>query len=136
MRQQVVDRETAQNDFNRFVEAMDLRLDRETMDKNDRRDIDDDIDVIIWEIMYGILSVNDEGAIVLHSKKYDKDITFHEPSPAHMAAMDRQKEHQKMAQMYSLIPGVCDAPASVIKHQLTQHEFDSCSRIYSLFFVK
>ena len=135
MRDQVVDRTTAENDFNRFVEAMDLRLDRETMDQNERRDINEDIDVIIWEIMHGILTVNDDGALVLHPKKHDP-ITFHEPSASAMAAMDRLKEHQKIGQMYALIAGICDAAPSVIKHKLTGHEFDTCTRVYMLFFVK
>lgn len=135
MNEPLVDRETATADFDRFVEAMDLRLYRETMDQNERRDVNDDIDVLIWEIMHGILTVNDDGEIVLHPKKHDP-ITFRAPMASGMAAMDRLKEHQKIGQMYALVAEICDAPASAIKHRLTQHEFDTCVRIYGLFFVK
>lgn len=135
MRDIVVDKTTAENDFNRFVESMDLRLDRETMDQNERRDINEDVEVIIWEIMHGILSVDEDGKIVLHPKKHDP-ITFDTPMASTLAAMDRLKEHQKIGQTYAMIAGICDAPASAIKHKLTGHEYDSCQRIFNLFFAK
>jgi hypothetical protein len=130
-----VDRKTAETDFNRFKEAMRLRLDRETMDSNERRDVNDDVDIIIDEIMRGILSVDDDGRLVLHP--IDRDpITFSRPKAAALAAIDRQKEHQKIGQGFALASEFCDVAPSVLKHQLWQDEFDTVQRITGLFFVK
>ena len=75
-------KEVAEQDFNRFVEAMALEVDPTNMDEDDHKGFTQQKDRIIRAIMSGSLVVNDNGEPVFTPQRTnDADaITFHEPT--------------------------------------------------------
>ena len=85
-----IDRETAENEFDRWVEAMSLDLDQVDFDENDRRDIQIDKERIIRSIQKGKIEINDDGLIV-YTPEGGRPLTFHRPKGADLTVMDKKK---------------------------------------------
>jgi len=132
--EEIINKETAEAEFNRFKKAMRLRLDREGMDENEAKDVKEDIAVLVEEIMAGRLSINDEGQAVVHPEGKDP-LTFRKPSGRDVAVIDRKKEAHKVGQQFAIIGSLCDKAPSVIQ-QMDWDDIDICARIVGLFFVK
>jgi len=129
-----IDRPTAENEFNRFKEAMRLRLNREGMDENDRRDVNEDVEIIIGEIMAGRVSIDDDGRATLHLAEGDP-LTFNKPNGRAVAVIDKKKESHKVGQQYAVIGAITNTAPSVIAG-LDWADIDVCASIIGLFFVR
>lgn len=129
-----IDKETATAEFDRFKSSMRLRLDREGMDENDRRDVKDDIEILINEIMEGRLVIDDEGRPVYQPLEGEA-LTFKRPKGGQIAVIDKKKEAHKIAQLQAIIGALCDKPASQIA-AMDWADIDICAIIVGLFFVR
>lgn len=100
-----IDRESAERDFNRFVELMDLDLSPDGMDENDKDDLAKHKRVIIRSIMRGSLTVDDNGEIdyVPHRTDGIEKLHFYEPEGSFMVEMDRRKAGHDISKVHALI---------------------------------
>jgi hypothetical protein len=98
-----VDRETAENEFERWAEAMDLDLDFDGMDENERRDTESDRRLVIRAIQNGSVIIDEEGALLYTPRKrqLDQPIKFSEPSGAALLVMDKKKKHAEIGKLYA-----------------------------------
>lgn len=103
MRDEVVDKETALADFQRFVEVMDLDLDG--LDDEDKQDVAAHKDLIVDCIRYGKLIVNDNGEPVYtpQRSKNKEPLTFCEPDGAALMEMDRKKSFQDIGKQFAMM---------------------------------
>ena len=99
----IIDRETAALEFQKFVDTMDLDLDVDTMDNEDRKDFTKEKDKLIVAIQKGRLTINDRGEPTYTPQRSEnKDpITFYEPTGATLMAMDRKKRDADVTKMYA-----------------------------------
>jgi hypothetical protein len=101
-----VDRETAQQDFDRFVRFARLKLDR-VRNENDRRDIESDTQYFIEEIMDGRISVDDEGHVIVYTESENENLKeIHittRPKVSILRAMDKAHRDQGNAKWIAAI---------------------------------
>jgi len=129
-----VTREIAVEDFERFKDAMRLRLDREGMDENERKDVREDIEILTLEIMAGRAIVNENDQVVYYPEDCDP-LTFIKPKGGNVAVIDKKKDSQKVGQAYALIGAFTGVAPSKIG-AMDWADIDICMSIVSLFFVK
>ncbi len=113
---EIVAREVAENEFNRFCDDMDIDRDLSKMDEDDTKGFNDNKELIVNAIMDGRLVLNDDSEPV-YTPKRGKDsnpLTFREPTGATFMAMDRKKSGQDVGKMIALMdeitrsaPGAC-----------------------------
>lgn len=113
---EIVAREVAENEFNRFCDDMDIDRDLSKMDEDDTKGFNDNKELIVNAIMDGRLVLNDDSEPV-YTPKRGKDsnpLTFREPTGATFMAMDRKKSGQDVGKMIALMdeitrsaPGTC-----------------------------
>lgn len=98
-----VAKEVAEQEFERFIDAMDLDVDTAGMDEDDKKGFEQQKSRIIGAIQSGALVVNDDGEPVFTPQrtKDAEPITFHEPTGASLMAMDRKKKTEDIGKLYS-----------------------------------
>ncbi len=131
----VVVKEQAQADFDQFVEKMDLDLDTEDMDPEDRTQFEKQQKKILKEIMRGNLVINDNGEPVYTPHRTDgvtDPITFYEPNGAVLLMMDKKKAGQDVGKMYAIIGAMTHQNAAIFS-KLKGTDYKVCSAIASLF---
>ena len=106
-----VDKESANVEFDRFAESMDLDLDTNDMDSEDLTAFNKQKKKIVTAIQKGALMVNDNGEAVYtpqnpRSKRQDA-ITFHERTGASLMAMDGKKKNHDAVKMYAMMGDMC-----------------------------
>lgn len=103
----VIDKETAGVEFDRFTEMMDLDLDESLMDDEDLTAFKKQKNRIITGIQRGALIINDKGEAVYtpqnEKSKYKEPITFHERTGASLMAMDGTKKNYDVKKTYSVM---------------------------------
>jgi len=128
-----VDRETAERDFDRMVAAMRVMM-KSFGDENEQRDKEADREAIIYQIMLGNASVDDEGRLSYTTGEGDT-LTFKKPKGAAMAAIDRVKETKKVAQGYAILAELT-GKAPVFFVNLDQYDVNVCLAVMTLFLVQ
>lgn len=107
--------EVAEQEFDRFAEAMDLDLDPTSMDVSDLTQFHRQKKILLKELVLGSLIVNEEGEFVYTPKhkrsKYKEPITFYERDGAAMMAMDGKKTGHDVARMYAILSAMCKVPS-------------------------
>lgn len=101
----VIDRATAEAEFNRFVDLMDLDMTDAGTDPEEKADKEGARDKIVTSIMRGALVINDDGEPVFTPVRSGDvvPITFHEPTGASLMAMDRVKKNADIKKTYSVL---------------------------------
>lgn len=114
---QVIDKKTAEADFDRFVEAMDLDLDTTDMDAEDLTAFNKQKNKILQAIQRGHLVVNDKGEAEYTpcrpGSKHQEKITFHERTGASLMAMDGKKKNHEVAKTFAVMANMCRVHPSV-----------------------
>lgn len=108
---QTVDRETAEQEFVRFCDMMDLDLEAEDMTEDDRASFTRQRETILAAIESGHVSVDDEGQPTIHLKKPVGEmstLTLYEPTGSTFLARDKGK--QDVSKMYSMITDMAHVP--------------------------
>jgi len=112
-----IDRETAESEFDRFVDEMDLDLDTSQMDAEDLASFNKHKSKIIRAVERGSLIINENGeAVYTPSNKRSKSqdpITFHERTGASLMAMDGKKRGHEVAKTYAVMADMCKVHPSV-----------------------
>ena len=111
----MITQELAEQEFNRFVEAMDLDLDPSDMDAEDLAGFLKTKKRLIKAVMAGSLVFNDDGEAVYTpvnpKSKYQDPITFHERTGTSIMAMDGKKKGHDVAKMYAVMADLTRLPA-------------------------
>ena len=106
-----VAKEVAENEFDRFVESMDLDVDTSGMDAEDLTAFNKQKGRIIRAVQSGSLIFNDDGEAVYtpqhKNTKHKEPITFHERTGASLMAMDGKKKNHDVAKTYAVMADMC-----------------------------
>lgn len=128
-----VSKEVAEQEFQRFIDEMDIDADEAEMSEEDLKAFTVEKNKIIKAICKGSLVINDEGEPVYTPVKGDSGpITFHEPTGAALMAMDRRKKGEDVAKIYSLLAEVTKVDASTFA-KLPMRDLRVCTALGTLF---
>lgn len=114
--EQKVAHDVALDEFNRFCDSMDIDNNTDAMTEEDAKSFEEPKGVIIRAIMEGSLLINDDGEPEYTPKNSPKvgNLTFREPNGADYMAMDRKKEGQNIAKMWTLAESVTKSSPGTI----------------------
>lgn len=127
-------KEVAEQEFTRFVEAMDLDVNPVDMDAEDKKGFEQQKDRIISAIQSGALVINDDGEPVFTPQrtKGADAITFHEPTGASLMAMDRKKKTEDIGKLYASMGEITKTHASTFS-KMKMPDLKVCMAITTLF---
>ncbi len=127
-------KEVAEQEFNRFVDSMDLDVDPADMDEDDRKGFTQQKDRVIAAIQSGALVIKDSGEPVFTPQRTnDADaITFHEPTGASLMAMDRKKKTEDIGKLYAAMGDITKTHANVFS-KMKMADLKVCMAITTLF---
>jgi len=130
----VVAKEVADEEFTRFVDTMDLDVDLEDMDEEDKKAFSQQKNRIVSAIMSGVLVVNDNGEPVFTPKRVNdaKPITFYEPTGASLMAMDRKKKTEDIGKLYAAMGDITKTSAGVFS-KMKMSDLKICMAITTIF---
>ena len=104
-----IDAATAETEFYRFADEMDLDVDKDRMDDDDKIAFEDAKNKIIDAIMRGRLTINDIGEPIykldgdMAEKMGADELRFKEPTGADYMSMDGKSKNRDMAKMFLLM---------------------------------
>lgn len=101
-----VDEQTAQEEFERFAEMMDLDLSTDDMSDDDMKSLERQKKTVIEAIKSGHVTVDEEGQPTVHLKCPTdklKTVTLYEPTGSTLLARDTKKANQEVSKMFSMI---------------------------------
>jgi len=128
-----IDRETAENEFERWASAMKIKLDRTGLDENERRDIAEDKDQIIQCIMRGQIEINDNDLLVYHPEG-GRPLTFHRPRGSDLVVMDKKKKTADFGKINASLATITRTSEVTFAKMYTS-DLQMCQLIWSLFLV-
>jgi len=130
-----VDKATAESEFDRFVEMMDLDLDVAEMDVEDTTAFNKQKSKIIRAIQKGSLEINEGGEAVYTpanpKSKHSEAITFHERTGASLMAMDTKKKNHDIAKTYAVMGDMCNVHQNVFAG-LVGNDVKVCEALFAL----
>ena len=127
--------EQAENEFDSFVEKMDLDLNTDHMDAEDFTQFQKQKRRIVQAIENGHLIINDDGEPIYtphRTEGYTDAIHFYEPTGAVIMMMDKKKAGQDVAKMHAII-GAMTKQNAVVFSKLTGSDYKICTAIAALF---
>lgn len=100
-------REVAEAEFDRFCEAMDLDVDLDGMDQDDRKSLDDGKRRFIRAMLNGRLVVDEQGrAVYTPVLGNTAALTFHEHNGAALMETDKAKKNHDMKKSMFVLAGL------------------------------
>ena len=128
-----VDAETAADDFERFARAARIKMDR-VRNVNDRKDLEEDRQFFIEEVMDGRIVVDNEGIVTVKTDSEDlPEVRFpRRVNAMALVAQDRRKEGENMEKLVQMISAATKAPAGKLK-LLDAPDFKNVGLVFSLF---
>lgn len=130
-----IDKEFASNEFDRWTDAMDLDLDPNDMDQDDKDGFMKQKRRIIKAMISGSLVINTVGEAVYtptNPKTKHKDaITFHERTGASLMAMDGKKKGHDVTKMYAVLSNMCGVHQAVFAGMVGV-DVKTCEALFSL----
>jgi hypothetical protein len=131
----VISKDMAELEFDRFTEQMDLDLDPALMDAEDVTAFNRQKSRIVRAIERGSLVINDDGEAVYtpqHAKsKHKEAITFHERTGASLMAMDGAKKNHDVKKTYAVMADMCRVHPSTFAG-LVGTDVKVCEAIFAL----
>ena len=128
--------EVAENDFARFVDLMDLDVDPDGMDDEDKMTFQDAKRKIMRAIKAGSLVVNEEGEILYTTTapgdSGGKLIRFAEPDGAAIAAMDSKKRGHDIGKTYACMAAITKQSPQLFG-KMKNRDIKICQAILALF---
>ena len=127
----VVDKETAERDFDSFIEKMDIDVE---MSEEDKETFDEQKDKMVKAIQKGSLVVEENGELTfIPQRSKDKDpITFYEPTGATLSAMDTRKKDENVKKTYAAMADMTHTSASTFS-KMSISDVKVCMAIFTLF---
>lgn len=121
----------AEQEFEKFAEAMDIDINVERMDDEDAKDFEGLKNKIVGAIMKGSLVISDNGEPVL-SLSDGESLTFSEPTGASLMATDKRKKTENVARLSVIMAEMCGVPVQVFA-KMPMRDFKVCQSITTLF---
>lgn len=135
MSEDKLDKDTAQAEFDRFVECMDLDLDTSQMDAEDLTAFNRQKGKVLRALQRGNLIINDNGEAVFTPtnprSKYKEAITFHERTGASLMAMDGKKKNHDVSKTYAVMADMCQVHPNVFAG-LVGSDVKLCEALFAL----
>ncbi len=129
----IVDIETCEVEFERFLDAMDIDADKSHMDESDRAGFDRCKATIVREMRAGRLVIDDKGQPKYTPKSGDGEtLVFHEPTGATYLEMDRKKQGHDVSKMIAIM-GAMTKQAPAVFSKMPQRDFKVCQAVVTLF---
>lgn len=130
----IVDKETAGVEFERFVRAMNLDANPAAMNAEDKEGFEENRDRFIGAVMLGSLVVNDSGEPIYTPQRVNdaNAITFHEPTGASLMAMDRKKAGHDIGKMFATMGDITKTSAGLFS-KMFMSDLKVCMSITTLF---
>lgn len=128
-------KEMAEQEFDRFAEAMDLNVDTTKMDLEDKQGFTEQHGRLINAIQKGSLVINDNGEPVFTPQRTQgtDPITFYEPTGASLMAMDRKKQTEDIAKMFAAMGDITKTHANIFS-KMRMSDLKVCMAI-TMFFL-
>lgn len=128
-----VDRETAISEFERFASCARLKLDR-VRDGNTQRDLNQDRDFFIEEVMEGRILVDDEGWVTVRTESETlPEVKFTKrPKVTGLRAMDKCKANNDNAKMLAMMADTLGI-SSALLNTLDMVDFENIGLVFGLF---
>lgn len=113
---EVLAREVAEAEFDKFCDDMDIDRNVDKMNEKDAEGFNENKEIIIKAMVTGRLVLNDDSEPVYTPVRtgVSNPLTFREPSGVDLMAMDRKKSGEDVGKMYALmdsmtksVPGTC-----------------------------
>lgn len=129
-----IDAETAEQELKRFTDAMELDLDVEGLDDNDRKDTENSVRLVIKNICSGDLVINSNDLPEYTPKRSTRTeaIVFKEPTGATLMAIDKKKDTAKVAQIHALLGSITGNSEKVFAN-MAHSDVKVCSAVLMLF---
>lgn len=133
-----VDAASAEEEFNRFAELMDLEIDQKLMTDEDKVNFVDLKSGFIRGVMRGRVTVNDDGepSVIFEKPPSDDEneqgVTFYEPDGACFLALDKGKKNADNAKQYMMMGEICKCSHSLFA-KLKNRDLKYCKVILTLF---
>jgi len=117
----LIDSETAENEFQRFVDMMGLDVDEDHMDKDDLKSFHKLKRRILVYIQRGHVVVNETGEIEFRkfprSPKIEaSSLVFHEPGGDAFMSMDSKEDGHNVAKMHAIMATMTKRPAAMFSN--------------------
>ncbi len=133
--QEKVSIDVAEADWERFLEAMDLKDKTENprLDDDDKKGLLEVKQIVIDAIRKGSLAINDKGQPVFTPRVGNTErVTFYEPTGAELMAMDRVKVGHSVARQNALM-GALTQTSPVRFAGMALRDYRVCQAIVTLF---
>lgn len=112
-KREVVDYASAESEFFRFGEAMDLDFSAERLEEEDLKAFKETKANFIKAIQAGKLTVDDQGQPVLTCSD-GSTLTFREPKGADFMQMDKRRTQEQIGKVYTMIASICGVPVTEV----------------------
>src|SRR5690606_5046195 len=130
MTEHKVPRDVAEEEFNRFLEAMDLEP--IFVDDDDKKGFEDARQRIVRAMMRGQLVINDKGEPVFTPGDGKGDITFHEPTGNTFMATDQKRKNHDVAKSFAAM-AECTKTSIARFATMSNRDMKVCQSIILLF---
>lgn len=128
-----ISQEMAEQEFDRFLDAMDIEADPVDMDEDDKKGFDQQKRRVVAAIMSGNVVIDNDGQPIFTPKRSGGDpITFHEPTGASLMAMDRKKKTEDVGKMYATMADMTKEPPKRFAN-MKYADLKVCTAITTLF---
>jgi hypothetical protein len=121
-------REVAEQEFDRFVEEMDLDLESGT-DDEDKAEVDKHRGRLVRAIMGGSMVVNDSGELVYTVG--EQVLTFREPTGADLQAQDAKKAGQDFGKLFAILASITGTSAKTFA-AMKSRNLNVCTSVMTL----
>jgi len=138
MNKEIIAAEVAEQDFERFADAMDLDLDETKMSEEDLSSFRPQKERLLRAISNGHLIFNDEGEPIYtpyrKASKSKEPITFHERTGADLMALDSGKKGQDVKKMMNMMASMCRTHPKTFAG-LAGEDIKVCEALFTLLMV-
>lgn len=125
--------DVAEQEFERFADAMDLDIDTSVMDEEDKAAFEGTRRKVVRAIQKGRLVVNDDGEPVFSPVTVDCDpLVFREPLGGTFISMDRKKKNQNVSKMVGIMAEMTGQSEKLFA-RMKNRDFTVCQSIVTLF---
>lgn len=129
-----VDKDTAEAEFQRFVDMMDLDIDVETLDDEDKEALKTNKRKILKALRRGSLVINDEGEPVFTPRVSARTeaITFYEPEGKSFMASDGKKKGHDIRKSYAIMADMTKTNVQTFS-LMKNRDLDVCLAVINVF---
>ncbi len=135
MTDQVITKEIAELEFDRFIDLMDIDIDESTLDDEDKTAFNKQKSRMIKSMMRCALVISEDGEAIYTPWKSGDDrsspITFHERTGASVMAADGKKKGHDAAKTYAVMADMTKQNAKLFAN-LKGPDIKTCEAIFAL----